>query len=67
VKHADHQRHLLAKSMYRADPDDDANYAVVLDASRFSVDRMVEILLAAGAHRPAAEIMAEHALRATGG
>lgn len=61
VKHADHQRHLLAKAMYRADADDESNFSLVLDVSRFSVDRMVEILLAAGARRPAAEIMAERA------
>jgi cytidylate kinase len=61
VKHSDHQRHLLAKAMYKADADDDTNFAVVLDASRFPVDRMVDVLLAAGAHRPAAEIMAERA------
>lgn len=67
VKHSDHQRHLLAKAMYKADADDDTNFAVVLDASRFSVDRMVEVLLAAGAHRSATEIMAERALRATSG
>lgn len=61
VKHADHQRHVLVKAMYRTDVEDDSHFSIVLDASRFSIDRMVEMLLAAGAHRPAAEIMAERA------
>ncbi len=61
VKHADHQQRLLAKAMYRADADDESNFSIVLDASRFSVDRMVDVLLAAGAHGPALALAPEPA------
>jgi cytidylate kinase len=56
VKHADHQRHVLVKAMYRTEIEDDRHFSIVLDASRFSVDRMVDVLLAAGAHQPAAAL-----------
>ena len=36
------------KSLYRVDIDDARHYSLVADASRFSDDRFVEILLAAG-------------------
>jgi cytidylate kinase len=64
VKHADHQRHLLVKAMYRTEIEDDSHFSVVLDASRFSTDRMVDVLLAAGAHRATAALTVERLTRA---
>ena len=36
------------RSLYHADLDDDRNFTLVVDASRFSPERLVELLLAAG-------------------
>jgi cytidylate kinase len=65
VKHADHQRHLLVKAMFKTEVDDDSQFSLVLDASRFSVDRMVDVLLAAGAHQPSAALALEPLSRMT--
>jgi cytidylate kinase len=47
----DHLEHTWAEALYRVDVDDSRLVSVVLDASRFSTDRLVEVLLAAaGVH-----------------
>ena len=51
LKRSDHLSHTWVKTLYRLDCDDSRLFSVVLDASRFSTDRLVEILLAAGAVR----------------
>ncbi|HEX4519849.1 MAG TPA: cytidylate kinase family protein [Gaiellaceae bacterium] len=48
VKHADHLHHAWVRTLYHLDVDDDSRFTLVLDASRLSPDRIVEILLAAG-------------------
>jgi cytidylate kinase len=48
LKRADHRMHAWVKSLYRVDIDDARRFTLVLDTSRFSADRLVEILLAAG-------------------
>jgi hypothetical protein len=48
LRHADHRTQAWVKSLDRADIDDARRYSLVLDASRFSHERSVEILLAAG-------------------
>jgi Cytidylate kinase-like family len=48
VKHDDHLKHAWVKTLYHVDVDDLRLFSVVLDASRSSTDRLVEILLAAG-------------------
>jgi hypothetical protein len=48
LKHADHRTQAWVKSLYRVDIDDARRFSLVLDASRFSRERLVEILLAAG-------------------
>jgi hypothetical protein len=48
VKHDDHVKRTWLKTLYDADIDDERLYSLVLDASRFSVERLVAILLAAG-------------------
>jgi hypothetical protein len=48
LKHDDHLRQKWVKSLYHVDIDESRLFSVVLDASRFSTDRLVEILLAAG-------------------
>jgi cytidylate kinase len=47
LKHADHRMHAWVKSLYHVDIDDPQRFSLVLDTSRFSADRIVEILLAA--------------------
>jgi cytidylate kinase len=41
------------KSLYRVDIDDPRLFSLVLDASRFSPERLVDTLLAAGGVQPA--------------
>jgi hypothetical protein len=53
LKHADHRMQAWVKSLYHADIDDVRRFSLVLDTSRFSRDRLVEILLAAGGVRAA--------------
>jgi cytidylate kinase len=48
LKHDDHLRHKWVKTLYHVDVDESRRFSVVLDASRFAADRLVEILLAAG-------------------
>ena len=48
LKHDDHLTQAWVKSLYRVDIDDASRYSVVVDASRFSTERLVETLLAAG-------------------
>jgi hypothetical protein len=48
LRHDDHRRHKWVKTLYHVDADDSHHFSMVLDASRFSTDRLVEILLAAG-------------------
>ena len=48
VSHDDHIKSDLVRSLYHVKIDDDRRFALVLDTSRFSPERLVEILLAAG-------------------
>jgi cytidylate kinase len=48
LKHDDHLRHKWVKTLYHVDVDESRRFSVVLDASRFAADRLVEILLATG-------------------
>jgi hypothetical protein len=47
VEHDDHMTRTWVKTIYHANIDDYALFSVVLDASRFSSERLVEMLLAA--------------------
>ena len=47
VKHDDHMTRTWVRTMYHANLDDYALFSVVLDASRFSTQRLVEMLMAA--------------------
>jgi cytidylate kinase len=48
LKHDDHHTHKWVKTLYHVDADESHHFSVVLDASRFSTDRLVETLLTAG-------------------
>jgi cytidylate kinase len=48
LKRADHHRQAWVKSLYHVDIDDARLFSLVLDASRFTSERLVETLLAAG-------------------
>jgi cytidylate kinase len=48
ISHDDHVKSDLVRSLYHVKIDDDRRFALVLDTSRFSHERLVEILLAAG-------------------
>jgi hypothetical protein len=48
VRGDDHRKHAWLRSIYHVDIDDPRHFSVVLDASRFSTDRLVETLLALG-------------------
>jgi cytidylate kinase len=48
LKRDDHRIQAWVKSLYRADIDDARRFSLVLDTSRFTPERLVEILLAAG-------------------
>lgn len=56
VKHADHLQHAWVRSLYHLDVEDDSRYTIVLDTSRLSPDRIVEMLLAAGGAASEAEL-----------
>ena len=59
LKRDDHGKRAWVKSLYHVDIDDLRLFSLVLDASRFSPDRPVETMLAAGgveAARPATEL-----------
>jgi hypothetical protein len=47
LKRDDHRMQAWVRSLYRVDIDDARRFSLVLDASRFSPERLVEILLAA--------------------
>jgi cytidylate kinase len=47
LKRDDHRTQAWVRSLYRVDIDDARRFSLVLDASRFSCERLVEILLAA--------------------
>jgi cytidylate kinase len=51
IKHDDRVTSAWVRSLYRAEIDDDRHFMLVLDTSRFSLGRLVEILLAAGCVR----------------
>jgi hypothetical protein len=55
LKRSDHLNHAWVKTLYRVDVDDSRLFSVVVDASRFSPERVVEILLAAGGVHEAAQ------------
>jgi hypothetical protein len=55
LKRSDHLNHAWVKTLYRVDVDDSRLFSVVVDASRFSPERVVEILLAAGGVHAAAQ------------
>jgi cytidylate kinase len=48
LKGDDHRMQAWVKSLYRVDIDDARRFSLVLDTSRFTTDRLVEIMLAAG-------------------
>lgn len=48
VRHDDHVKRVWVKSLFGVDVDDFRRFTLVLDASRLSEDRLLEILLAAG-------------------
>ena len=48
VREDDHRKRAWLRSIYHVDIDDPAHFAVVLDVSRLSCDRIVDTLLAAG-------------------
>lgn len=56
LKRDDHRKQAWVRSLYRVDLDDARHFSLVLDASRFSPQRLVETLLAAGGVE--AELMA---------
>jgi len=51
IDHDDHAQRELVRGLYRLDVDDPRLYSLVVDASRFPVDRILELLLAAVAKR----------------
>jgi cytidylate kinase len=53
LKQDDHSKQVWVKSLYRVDIDDPRLFSLVLDASRFSPERLVDTLLAAGGVQPA--------------
>jgi hypothetical protein len=48
LKHADRLEHAWVRMLYRRNPEDAEGYTLTLDASRFSDERLLETLLAAG-------------------
>ena len=48
IKRDDHLKSAWVRSLYHADLDDHRNFTLVVDASRFRPERLVEVLLAAG-------------------
>jgi cytidylate kinase len=51
ISHDDHVKSALVRSLYHVGVDDDRLFGLVLDSSRFTPERLVEILLAAGGAR----------------
>jgi cytidylate kinase len=60
VRHDDHLKHTWLRSLYRVDIADPRHFALVLDASRLSPERLVETMLAAGGVEAAALAVPEH-------
>jgi Cytidylate kinase-like family len=54
VKRDDHAKHMWVKTLYHGDLDDSRLFSLAVDVSRFSPQRVVEILLAAAGKGPAA-------------
>jgi hypothetical protein len=52
LRHDDHLTQAWVRSLYRVDIDDASLFSLVVDASRFSTERLVETLLAAGGGLP---------------
>jgi hypothetical protein len=48
VREDDHRKHAWVKSIYHVDIGDPRQFCLVLDVSRFSTERLVETLMAAG-------------------
>jgi len=48
IKRDDHAKSAWVRSLYRADLDDDRVFTLALDVSRFTPERLVAVLLAAG-------------------
>jgi cytidylate kinase len=48
ISRDDHVKSALVRSLYHVGMDDDRLFGLVLDSSRFTPERLVEILLAAG-------------------
>jgi hypothetical protein len=48
IRHDDHVKRAWIKSMYHVDIDDPRHFSLVLDVSRFSHERLVDTMLAAG-------------------
>jgi cytidylate kinase len=48
IKRDDHVKSAWVRSLYHVEIDDDCGFTLVLDASRFSSERLVDVLLAAG-------------------
>jgi hypothetical protein len=57
LKRDDHRKQAWVRSLYRVDIDDARLFSLVLDASRFSLERMVEVLLIAGGVRAAESVI----------
>jgi len=56
LRHSDQHTRAWVKALYHVDIDDERRFSLVIDTSRFSADRLVDVLLAAGgsrARRPA--------------
>jgi hypothetical protein len=58
LRRADHRLQAWVRSLYHVDVDDARHYSLVLDASRLSSDRLVEILLAAAGYTPSGNVIA---------
>ena len=52
VKHDDHAKRMWVKTLYHADLDDHRLFSLALDVSRFSPQRVVDVLLAAAGRAP---------------
>ena len=48
MREDDHRKHAWLRSIYHVDIDDPRHFSLVLDVSRFSSERLVETLIAAG-------------------
>jgi hypothetical protein len=59
VRDDDHRKRAWIKSMYHVDINEPKHFSVVVDVSRFSLDRLVETLLAAGGVSVAAPALIE--------